>query len=142
MSSQRFNHWLRGEQAKNKTRKAQLGAGLLERKHVLAHSIDLSLRQFAPLRLSRLHNKHAIAGKANYYNGIAMWPKIAAMRHDPGMLEEATDHDRQVEAMRDESLPHGCLVDDYADQINCLVRDILYSWIDRFLVMPRKHPSY
>ena len=127
-SGMKHNFSVRQAQLRNSKRKEQLDAALLERSNALAQSIDLSMREFAPLRLKRLLADHQVPGVANTYDGIEMWKAIMALRGKVGLTEEYIDHDREVEKMRDERLPDGCSVTDFTDLVTRLVRDhIPYS---------------
>lgn len=47
-----------------------------------------------------------------------------------GKVDEARDHDRAVELMRDTAVPDGCSTQDFSDKVNELVRDHVL-WLER-----------
>ena len=103
----------------------QFIAGLQDYHTRLASILETSLRPNASLRLSKLMQDHKFAGVDDSFNGGAMWREIVALRHLPSRLEDLRDHDRELEAMRDNFLPDGCTADDFAEKVNRLNRDHL-----------------
>ena len=102
------------EHAAVASRRRQLANGLRTEKNNLAQLVITMLRRRAPLRLKALLALHAVAGHAECHDGAAMMNAIIALRGTVGQHEEVQDHDREVERLRDEALPNGCAVDDYA----------------------------
>ena len=81
------------------------------------------MQNTAPLRLLRLQRDHAVAGMDNTYDGIAMWKALLVLSKSTGLHEERVDHDRAVEALRDDTLPDGCCVDEFTEKVNDIVRN-------------------
>ena len=104
-------------------RRNQLAAGLRTERSNLAQLVIGMMQRKAPLRLKSLLATHAVAGYDECYKGDAMVKDLLALRGTTGQHEEVQDHDREVERMRDEPLPDGCSVDDYAYRVNELIRD-------------------
>ena len=52
--------------------------------------------------------RYAVAGHADCHDGVQMMNDLIALRGTVGQHEEVLDHDREVERLRDESLPDGC----------------------------------
>ena len=72
------------------------------------------MRKNAPLRLKALLSKHAVAGMKGAANGGAMWRELENALDPSKMLEDSRDHDREIEEMRDNSLPDGCSVQEFS----------------------------
>ena len=119
----KHNHMVKQTRQLKATRKEAFGAAVLDRKNSLAQSIKASLRVTAPLKLKQLLADHKISTDKEIYNGIGMWKAIMAYRTTAGLHEEYVDHDREVERMRDDFLPDGCSVVDFAQKVNELVRE-------------------
>ena len=101
------------EHAAKASRRRQLENGLRTEKNNLAQTVITMLRRRAPLRLKALLARHAVVGHADCHDGAQMMNDLIALRGTVGQHEEGLDHDREVERLRDESLPDGCSVDDY-----------------------------
>ena len=96
----------------------QLRAGLLEYHNKLAATLERSLRPFAALRLKAMLVTHAVAGAPGCYAGGAMWRELLDLRNGVCVLDDTRDHDRAIEHLRDNALPDGCSVKEFADRIN------------------------
>ena len=118
-----YNRQVDVERAGVASRRRSLVNGLRTEKNNLAQWIISALRKKAPLRLKALKRRHAVVGHDECHDGVGMINELIALRGSIGQHEEVQDHDREVERMRDEPLPDGCSVDDYAYRVNELIRD-------------------
>ena len=109
----------------------QLHAQLQEYHNRFAAILESAMRPKASMRLKALQRNHQVTGVAGCYNGGAMWRELSLLRNTANRLEDMRDHDRAVEAMRDNPLHDGCSAQDFADKVNKLTRDHL-----RFLERP------
>ena len=66
---------------------------------------------------------HAVASEPGTYDGMAMWQELRALTSEPSSIAERREHDRIMEAARDNMLPDGCSAQDYADKVKTIVRD-------------------
>ena len=95
-------------------------------KIVMGAHLSKSLQYTAPVRLSALHalhkklDEHSVA-IPNSYDGLAMLVDLSALSGQISILDEAIDHDRAIELMRDTRLPDGCAVKAFADKVNELM---------------------
>ena len=114
----------------NAQRKLQLTESLRGIRTQLHAMLEISMRERASLRLAELEKKHPEKDDAgtvidDSYNGVDMLTELCSLTGSVGLLDDPRDHDREVEKMRDNVLPDGCMAQEYADRVNTLVKDHL-----------------
>ena len=114
----------------NAQRKLQLTESLRGIRTQLHAMLEISMRERASLRLAELEAKHPEKDDAgtvidDSYNGVDMLTELCSLAGSVGLLDDPRDHDREVEKMRDNVLPDGCMAQEYADRVNILVKDHL-----------------
>ena len=90
----------------------------------LAEKLSQWLRPKAGLRLQRLLDAHKLsAPHAALHDGGAMMRELKTLASNPVEHEDAERHKRDVEKLVKDKLPAGCHVQDFADKVNCIIRD-------------------
>ena len=105
----------------NEQRATQLRESERNVRSQLHGMLETAMLGTARLRLNGLQSRHLekdVNGVVipDAYDGVGMLLEIFSLVGAVGLLDDPRDHDREVEKMRDNSLPDGCSAQDYLRQ--------------------------